>query len=98
MEIKLKKRYKYAGDVYAELIKNEFTPSYVSELIDKVPDADVAPVVHGKWRVSEYEFLDCSVCGESMYTGCNSTKEAIILAKHWKKYCPNCGAKMDLEG
>ena len=98
MEIKLKKRFKYAGDVYAELIKNAFTPSYASELIDKVPDADVAPVVHGKWCVSEYEYLNCSVCGEQMYTGCNSTKEALILAKHWKKYCPNCGAKMDLEG
>lgn len=61
-----------------------------------LPGADVAPVVRGKWCVSEYEFLNCSVCGESMYTGCNSTKEAIVLAKHWKRYCPNCGAKMDL--
>lgn len=74
---------------------DEVCSSVVSD-VEKIESADVAPVVHGKWCVSEYEYLNCSVCGEQMYTGCNSTKEAIILAKHWKNYCPNCGAKMDL--
>ena len=92
MEIKLKKRYKYAGDVYAELIKNAFTPSYASELIDKVPDADVAHVVHGKWEYKEewgrLVTYTCSICGQMLTT------------KHGRNgnYCPNCGAKMDLEG
>ena len=66
-------------------------------IINQFPAADVAPVVHGRWIVSEYEYLDCSVCGEAMYTGCNSTKEAKLLKDHWKRYCPNCGAKMDGE-
>lgn len=67
------------------------------ERIKSQPAADVAPVVHGRWVVVEPEYLHCSVCGEAMYTGCNSTKEATVLRGHWKRYCPNCGAKMDKE-
>lgn len=49
--------------------------------------ADVVPVVHGKWDDS----LDgitpyCSVCG--------CTHKCLIRTP---LYCPNCGAKMDLE-
>lgn len=90
MEIKLKKRYKYAGDVYAELIKNAFTPSYVSELIDKVPDADVAPVVHGKWISRVY----IDTCGADWTSYCCSLCGRIEIKK--EPYC-HCGAKMDLE-
>lgn len=92
MEIKLKKRFKYAGDVYAELLKNAFTPSYASELIDKVPDADVAPVVHGKWEhthTSESYFNECWRCSAC---GFDDTEGFVF------EFCPHCGAKMDLEG
>ena len=65
--------------------------------IRALPAADVVEVVHGYWFFTEYEYLDCSVCGDSMYTGCNSKKEAELLKHHWKRYCPNCGAKMDGE-
>lgn len=64
------------------------------EIIDAlvaIPAADVAPVVHGKWDFpifSDGDLYDirckCSECG-SIETP---------LARH--KYCPNCGAKMDL--
>lgn len=51
--------------------------------------ADVAPVVHGRWRYCGF-LLECQSCGE-VYSvhGANS-------GKSWN-YCPNCGAKMDLE-
>ena len=62
---------------------------------DFINTADVAEVKHGEWYVTEYEYLNCSICGEAMYTGCNSTQEANLLKDHWKSYCPNCGAKMD---
>ena len=55
--------------------------------------ADVAPVVHGRWvivddgvMIGDGKHMECSVCHT------------------WKKdriktdYCPNCGARMDLEG
>ena len=73
----------------------EICPATAISEIECMTAADVAPVVHGRWIVSEYEYLDCSVCGEAMYTGCNSTKEAKLLKDHWKRYCPNCGALMD---
>lgn len=57
-------------------------------LINKVSTADVAEVKHGKWEVrtvrGETE-LYCSVCGNSPG----------ILYEY--RFCPNCGAKMDLK-
>ena len=48
--------------------------------------ADVVPVRHGRWVYPigmAYNYV-CSECGKS-----------IGVIKH--NYCPNCGAKMDLE-
>ena len=57
---------------------------YDTKLIDEIPAADVAPVVHGRWIMHDDEFgltCECSVCHiETMGDG---------------NYCPNCGAKMD---
>lgn len=62
-----------------------------------IPAADVAPVRHGRWipeicesvskrnRLIRYRVYSCSVCGR------NNGRAPPI-------YCPNCGAKMDLEG
>ena len=56
-----------------------------SEIAD-IPTADVAPVVHGRWIASHDEFCACSICKYPVYVGWNQTN-----------YCPNCGAKMNLE-
>jgi rubrerythrin len=52
---------------------------------------------HGHWFITEYEYLDCSVCGHSFYTGCESTAEAnqLLADGDSPNYCPHCGAKMD---
>lgn len=64
----------------------------VANAINSVPSADVAPVRHGKWNVEWDAERDqkrlfvrivCSNCG--LKTGQKSN------------YCPNCGARMDLE-
>lgn len=64
-------------------------------IIRAMPPADVAPVKHGKWvgyQTNSFKnsseglkrkFYRCSIC---------HTANAICA-----KYCPNCGAKMDLE-
>ena len=58
------------------------------EAIQKLPSADVAPVVHGRWIEQEkYTFgvmYDCSICGDR-----------ILDNGHSWNYCPNCGARMD---
>ena len=65
----------------------------VSAYIDicKLPAADVAPVVHGKWIYKkEWGRLitnECSVCKQIL-----TTQNGELM-----NYCPHCGAKMDLE-
>ena len=68
-------------------------------LVARFPAADVEPVVHARWTISEYEFLDCSACGDSYYTGAESTDQAqsYLNSGDYYKHCPNCGARMDLE-
>ena len=50
-----------------------------------VPAADVAPVVHGRWIVTDV--ITCSECQ-------HFTRSE--FAGRWN-YCPNCGARMDKE-
>ena len=92
-EIKLNKRYKYAGDIVKALLNRlQWTLDDTTEFINSIEDADVAEVKHGKWLMRKfyppskthkypYRFLICSECCEI------STTPSI--------YCSNCGAKMD---
>ena len=52
--------------------------------------ADVAPVVHGRWVYGEDVGIQCSVCGADAFTEGDYRQVK-------SRYCPNCGAKMDLE-
>lgn len=59
--------------------------------IKDAPSADVAPVRHGEWIVcgdGDNVPWMCSHCGRT-----TASKYKIAYGK----YCPNCGAKMDLE-
>lgn len=64
----------------------------VSAYIDicKLPAADVAPVVHGKWLpTNDKDKKRCSNC-DVIHLICQYPNGNI-------NFCPNCGAKMDLE-
>ena len=66
----------------------KFEVMEIFDFVDhRVESADVAPVRHGRWvyPIGMAWNYACSECGKS-----------IGVIKH--KYCPNCGAKMDLEG
>ena len=58
--------------------------------LKKIPAADVAPVVHGRWiphdRVFGDDFLVCSKC--QFVSEDRSTRR-------YYHYCPHCGAIMD---
>lgn len=52
---------------------------------------------HGKWCLdSEYEYIECSLCGGAFYTGADSTNEAKRFMENGyaPNYCPSCGADM----
>lgn len=65
-----------------------------AQMLEKLPAADVAPVVRAEWvnphwRNSDYCY-DCSNCGgEAMHRVYRWRDEKIY------PICPNCGAKMD---
>lgn len=63
--------------------------------LDRIPAADVAPVVHGEWLRADDDWnslttIQCSLCGEEW---CFETDDDVSLLNY--KYCPNCGARMD---
>ena len=66
------------------------------EALLNIPADDVRPVVRAKWTISEHEYLDCSVCGYSFYTGFDTMREAkeYLESGYTPNYCPNCGADM----
>lgn len=98
----------YIGKAYIDLCKalsqkskicpgaNEPTVKDVFALVMHAPAADVVEVRHGRWipeacesvskrnRLIEYRVYSCSICGRSN-------------GRVKKKYCPNCGARMDKE-
>ncbi len=57
----------------------------IAEIRD-APAVKAEPVRHGRWRF-EGLWGECSNCGY-----------AISVDEERTTYCPNCGAKMDLEG
>ena len=56
----------------------------ITELSD-VPTVDAVPVVHGRWKQARYTQAPLYLCSE-----CDKPE----YKEH--RYCPNCGAKMDL--
>lgn len=69
----------------------KWTPSRVKALIARQKAADAVPVRHGRWFVNGY------VCGETEYQ-CSECKETEWRTSSSRlKFCPFCGAKMDLE-
>jgi len=62
--------------------------------VEELPPAEVEPVKRGKW-IYDNQFhwyrASCSECGYKRVTD--------IKAEKWNgwKYCPNCGAQMDLK-
>ena len=75
-------------DVYYDTPDIDLSGEKFEAAIFKIPPADVAPVRHGKWEIvvgsNGKEYMVCTCCRVSQdLTGVFT-------------YCPNCGAKMDL--
>lgn len=59
-----------------------------AQMLEKLPAADVAPVVRGRWAHLGGDEWCCSACGFVITTEGSWDKPT-------KKYCEDCGAEMD---
>ena len=73
-----------------EVIEPSATMTDAKRLLADMPAADVVPVVHGRW-IEDHDYLKCPECGIMV-----KQDFTFFDIGDWN-YCPNCGAKMDLE-
>lgn len=57
----------------------------VEDAVESAPAVDAAPVVHARWIHDINNLYGCSACLE----------RETMSHKKMKRFCPNCGAKMD---
>lgn len=92
---KLDNWYKDLVDIYGQ--DDNYVKGYSDAINDiaDVPETDIQEVKHGYWTIryeGRYKRAKCycSVCDKSNGIGG-------IISNQKKPYCPNCGAKLDLE-
>lgn len=87
-EVDLDRTEQYSEDVFADIFCNGLWSAI--ELIDDIPAADVAPVVHGRWvSVAGKRDRICSRClHNEPYKNADDDAEVF-------EFCPHCDAKMD---
>lgn len=70
--------------------KQAYLTDHILEKIETAPTVDAAPVKHGRWEpLKNLEgMFNCSLCGDEW----GSAAKMVPM-----RYCPSCGAKMDLE-
>lgn len=69
-----------------KIIEDVFGDEYDIDRLRELVQTDVVPVVHGKWVDCNWVY-ECDICSCQVNKG---------LFKANMRYCPNCGAKMDL--
>ena len=88
----MKEYIERAAALNALKIARGYCPCAYDE-ITRIPAADVAPVRHGKWKE-----IGANKWGKGGIFLC-AGKDGCGKSYPYKcDYCPNCGAKMDLEG
>ena len=71
----------------ADCVLHEIMP----QVIDDEPTVDAVEVVHGRWRAETEEEQPNIAMRQVVCSVCNGRAHGRY------NYCPNCGAKMDLE-
>lgn len=87
--VELKTAIDAVNNVYYDTPDINLSADKLEAALLGIPSADVVPVVHGRWETNSDrpDTLICSIC-----------KCGFDMWKHDPhNYCPNCGAKMDLE-
>lgn len=86
----LTKCKKYGNEAPAQALRsfNTLMMYEIADVIEGAPTAEVAPVVHGRWKENDNfddGFWVCSSCG---------FVSAATAAHKLYNFCPNCGADM----
>ena len=95
-------------DVYYDTPDIDLSGEKFEAAIRKIQAADVAAVRHGRWiikkrhTISSNSYMDDDYFASANCSECNFCVESKIASFSFPKlnttsYCPNCGAKMDLE-
>ena len=78
-----------------------YLPEMPEKEFDEFPAADVEPVRYGRWehKKNDYSVAWCSKCKGLFDTTWHGKTAKEYFAKFVEayRYCPRCGAKMDLE-
>lgn len=77
------------NDMMYEMCGTGFQSNALS-VINQQPTIEVETIKHGRWKNG---CKICPICGMDKFYGL----DADIWADWQPKYCPNCGAKMDME-
>ena len=84
-----------------KLIKEAYPlESIPLERVKNEPTVMTGEVRHGKWIdiFKNFETAECSYCHSQFEVSDNESNEALWDGfKQFYNFCPNCGAKMDLE-
>lgn len=89
-------KYVNAGKMLEKYEHSIYDTTDLAEMLDYMPAADVVEVKHGRWMDYRRRGIDgtfhwfrqCSAC---LYERADDNEDKDM------PYCPNCGAKMDLE-
>lgn len=66
----------------------------IKQLVSRVPAAEVAPMVHGRWiKIDNPVYFPLDGSSPYLYLCDQCHKKE----RSEKRFCSNCGAKMDLE-
>lgn len=84
----LLKELKQSREWYAETSRDFALLVRCENIVREQTAADVAPVRHGQWVELGYKW-QCSCCGGKVNLDGTPADNRLL-------YCPNCGAKMDL--
>lgn len=77
----------------ADSLKDKAYLDAVMAVLENIPSADVAPVVHARWYWDEDGYCRCSRCHQK----CPDYEHEEAIEPRMTYHCPYCGAKMDLE-
>lgn len=100
--VELKTAIDAVNDVYYDTPDINLSADKLEAALLCLPSADVVPVAHGRWEpyFEEVEIYNAGGVAEREQTGwiCGRCKSVESITRYYKtNYCPNCGAKMDLE-